>query len=370
MSLLQPDSAAALAAILHQAAQDRQTIETGGAFTKIRAGGPRGTATLTISTAKLNRVLNYEPRDLTISVEAGLPMVELSALLAKSQLMIPLDPPFANHATIGGVVATNSSGPRRRWFGTARDLVIGMQYATMEGKLVQSGGMVVKNVAGLDTGKLHIGAFGTLGVMTVLNFKLLPMPIGTRTLGKEFAHAAEAIAERDRILQSQLQPMALDLLNPAAARTLGMTGFVLLLEAGGAPNVLDRYARELPGFAVVDHGCWARISNFTEEFLVGRPAGCVVRISSKLTEAAQVLNAFTSGPVIMRAGNGVAYAFCETAPAVMPALKCVIEYAPEPRPAGVNLWPAPGGDFDLMRRVKDMMDPHHLLNPGRLYGKL
>ena len=369
MSLLQPDSAAALAAALHQAAQDRQTIETGGAFTKIRAGGPRGTASLTLSTAKLNRVLNYEPRDLTISVEAGMPMVELSALLAKNQQMIPLDPPFANHATIGGVVATNGSGPRRRWFGTARDLVIGMQYATMEGKLVQSGGMVVKNVAGLDTGKLHIGALGTLGVMTVINFKLLPMPVGSRTYAREFANAAEAIAERDRILKSTLQPMALDLLNPAAARTLGMTGFVLLLEAGGAPNVLDRYGRELPGFAVVDHGCWARISNFTEEFLVGRPAGCVVRISSKLTEAAQVLAAF-SGPVIMRAGNGVAYAFCETVPAVMPALKCVVEYAPEPRPAGVNLWPAPGGDFDLMRRVKDMMDPHRLLNPGRLYGKL
>ena len=199
---------------------------------------------------------------------------------------------------------------------------------------------------------------------------LFRSPVGTRTFGKEFAHAAEAIAERDRILKSQLQPMALDLLNPAAARTLGMTGFVLLLEAGGAPNVLDRYARELPGFAAVDHGCWARISNFTEEFLVGRPAGGVVRISSKLTEAAQVLNAFTSGPVILRAGNGVAYAFCETVPAVLPALKCVIEYAPEPRPPGVNLWPAPGGDFDLMRRVKDMMDPHHLLNPGRLYGKL
>ena len=90
--------------------------------------------------------------------------------------MVPLDPPFAEAATVGGVVAANSSGPRRRLYGTARDLVIGMQFATLEGKLVQSGGMVVKNVAGLDMAKLMIGSFGTLAAIAVVNFKLLPMP--------------------------------------------------------------------------------------------------------------------------------------------------------------------------------------------------
>lgn len=369
MSILFPETPAALAAALAQASHDRQTLETGGAFTKVRGGGPRGGAQLTLSTAKLNRVLNYEPRDLTLSVEAGMPFAELSALLAKHQQMIPLDPPFSAKATIGGVVAANSSGPRRRWFGTARDLVIGMQYATMEGKLVQSGGMVVKNVAGLDTGKLQIGALGTLGVMTVLNFKLLPMPVGTRTFSKEFATANEALAERDRILRSTLQPMAIDLLNPAAATALGLKGFVLLVEAGGQAPVLDRYARELPGFGVADPAIWPRITGFAETFLAAHPTGCVVRVSSKLTETGPVLSAFT-GPVILRAGNGVAYAYCESVPPVMPALKWVIEYAPEPRPAGLTLWPASSSDFDLMRRVKDMMDPHHLLNPGRLYGKL
>ena len=86
--------------------------------------------------------------------------------------MVPLDPPFSAGATVGGVVASNSSGPRRRLYGTARDLVIGMQFATLEGKLVQSGGMVVKNVAGLDMAKLMIGSFGTLAAIAVVNFKL------------------------------------------------------------------------------------------------------------------------------------------------------------------------------------------------------
>ena len=102
-----------------------------------------------------------EPNDLTISVEAGILWSELTDLLAANRQMIPLDPPFADTATVGGVVATNCAGPRQRLFGTARDLVIGMTFATTKGKLIQSGGMVVKNVAGLDMAKLMIGSFGT-----------------------------------------------------------------------------------------------------------------------------------------------------------------------------------------------------------------
>ena len=96
--------------------------------------------------------------------------------------MIPLAGPYSPDATIGGLVASNISESRRRGYGTARDLVIGMEFATLEGKLVRSGGMVVKNVAGLDMGKLMIGSFGTLAAIATLNFKLLPIPTVCRTL--------------------------------------------------------------------------------------------------------------------------------------------------------------------------------------------
>ena len=123
--------------------------------------GPVSDAAVRISTTELKKVLSYEPQDLTVSVEAGLPWPEFAAILAANHQMVPLDPPFAAGATVGGVVAANSNGPRRRLYGTARDLVIGMKFATLEGKIVQSGGMVVKNVAGLDMAKLMIGSFGT-----------------------------------------------------------------------------------------------------------------------------------------------------------------------------------------------------------------
>src|SRR5205814_9880358 len=129
---------------------------------------------------------------------------------AKRQ-MIPLDPPFARDATIGGIIAANCSGPRRRLYGTARDIVIGMTFATMEGKLVQTGGMVVKNVAGLDMGKLMIGSFGTPASIAVVNFKVHPIPEKTRTFTWTFENVFDAIGARDAVLKSLLQPLAIDL---------------------------------------------------------------------------------------------------------------------------------------------------------------
>ena len=152
---------------------------------------------------------------------------------------------MARQSTVGGVVAANLSGPRRRLYGTARDMIIGMKFATLEGKLVHSGGMVVKNVAGLDMAKLMVGSFGTLAAIAVVNFKVFPMPAESRTFVLEFATAAEAFAERDRILRSVLQPTAIDIVN-------WPSGFRLLIQAGGNAAVLDRFARELPARAESD----------------------------------------------------------------------------------------------------------------------
>src|SRR5437660_3359699 len=217
MHAVTPRTPEELAAALADAASRKKSITLGGRFSKNKMGGPIAPSAVTVVTTGLTRVLSYEAKDLTISVEAGLPWAEFSRLLAENRQMVPLDPPFAGMATVGGVVAANSSGPRRRLYGTARDLVIGMTFATLEGKLVKSGGMVVKNVAGLDMGKLMIGSFGTLAAIAVVNFKLLPMPQVERMFLMSFDTLDAAIAVRGRILKSVLQPAAIDLLNPPAA---------------------------------------------------------------------------------------------------------------------------------------------------------
>ncbi|MGH9627773.1 MAG: FAD-binding oxidoreductase, partial [Bryobacteraceae bacterium] len=374
MEMTRPGSAEELAAQLADAASSGRSIRLGGAFSKDRMAGPVAPADLTISTTGLSRVLQYEPRDLTISVEAGLPFAELSRILAANRQMVPLEPPFESKATVGGVISANCSGPRRRLYGTARDLVIGIKFATLEGKFVQSGGMVVKNVAGLDMGKLMIGSFGTLAAIAVVNFKLIPMPAASRTFIGRFPTLEEAIASRDQILTGVLQPSALDLLNPQAAVRVGLVGYCLLLRAGGNPAMMDRYAKELPGAEILEgqaeEDLWRRVQEFTPAFLDEYSDGAVVRVSSTLTALKDVLKPHQI-PVLARAAAGVSYLyFADAGQAAVDGGKGVVEYAPEEKKGSLDLWPSPGNDFAIMKRIKEMFDPKQLLNRGRLYGRI
>jgi glycolate oxidase FAD binding subunit len=382
--VLAPSTPAELAEALRGAAAAGNTIELVGNDSKRRMAGPVEPAGVAITTVSLRRVLQYEPRDLTISVGAGLAWCELTRLLAENRQMIPLDPPFASGATVGGVVAANTSGPRRRLYGTARDLVIGMQFATLEGKLVQTGGMVVKNVAGLDMGKLMIGSFGTLAAISAVNFKLAPLPEGERS----FLLAFESLETADRacseILKSQLQPAAIDLLNPAAGITLGNHAWLLALRTGGNSAAIDRYEAEFARFGdplafdgLQQQAIWQHIENFTPAFLYRHEDGAVVRASCTLKEVAAVMEGFP-GPAVARAGSGVCYGYFEQsasaaewmAVAAGRGWKAVMEFSPEGRKGSLELWPAPGGDFEIMKRVKQLFDPGNLLNRGRLYRRI
>jgi glycolate oxidase FAD binding subunit len=382
--MLAPKTAGELAEALGEAGARRRTVSLAGNSSKRLMAGPLEPADCAITTAGLCRVVEYEPRDLTISVEAGLPWRELVRTVAEHGQMAPLDPPFAESATVGGVISTNASGPRRRLYGTARDLIIGMKFATMEGKLAQSGGMVVKNVAGLDMAKLMIGSFGTLAAVAVVNFKLAPAPETERSFLLSFDSPAAAIAARNRILNSVLQPAALDLLNPAAGATLGNESWLLAVRAGGTPTAVERYGRELAGLgeaACVEgpgqEKLWRHIENFTPWFLERHPDGAVVRASCTLKGLEEVM-ASLSGPAVARAGSGVCYGYfgeSEAASGWMAGAarrgwKAVMEFSPEERKRELDLWPCPGPDFELMRRVKGLFDPSNLLNRGRLYGRL
>ncbi len=379
-----PHTPEELAEALGQAASRKQSIALDGKGTKRCMAGPVESADVTVATTGLDRMLEYEPRDLTISVEAGMPWRELSRLVAANRQMIPLDPPFADGATVGGVVASNSSGPRRRLYGTARDLIIGMKFATLDGKLVQSGGMVVKNVAGLDMAKLMIGSFGTLAAMASVNFKLTPAPEAERSFLLAFEELPKAIAARDGVLKSVLQPAAVDLVNPEASAGLGKRAWMLALRVGGNPAVNDRYEREFSraGEGVALEGgpheeLWSHIENYTARFLAGHAEGVVVRTSCSLKEVESVMGSLPA-PGIARAGTGVCYGYFEAAEnavewvaqAVRQGWKTVIEFCPEAQQRKLELWPSPGSDFQVMERVKQMFDPDRLLNRGRLYRRI
>lgn len=382
--MLSPSNPAELSEALRDAADGGRTIALTGNATKRLMAGPVEPAEVEISTLSMRRVIEYEPRDLTISVDAGLSWRDLSCLLAENRQMVPLDPPYGDNATVGGVIAANTSGPRRRLYGSARDLVIGMQFATLQGKLAHSGGMVVKNVAGLDMAKLMIGSFGTLAAIAVVNFKLMPVPEVERSFLLPFDSIAAAMGARNRILQSPLQPAAIDLLNPPAGATVGNRAWLLALRTGGNLSAADRYEREFAqladGVAYEDHRqqtLWAHMENFTPKFLARHADGAVVRASCTLKVLEAVMASF-EGPAVARAGSGVCYGYFEEtgaavawlAGAVKRGWKAVIEFAPDSRRQSLELWPSPGNDFAIMQRIKNLFDPSNLLNRGRLYRRI
>lgn len=374
-----------LASAMADAATRRRPISLLGANSKRLMAGPLAADSVVISTRKLCKLRQYEPGDLTVSVEAGMPFSELRSLLAQNGQMLALDPPFAAESTIGGIVASNCSGPLRRGFGTVRDLVIGMSFATLDGKLVSSGGMVVKNVAGLDMGKLMIGSFGTLAAIASVNFRIHPLPEQSRTFVFSSPALDSILDLRTRIANSNLQPVSLDLLSPAAAARLNRRGFLLLLRAGGSSGVLSRYARELNAeeslTGQVERDCWKAVREFTPEFL-RRQNGLVLRVSTVISALRPLLQ-LISGPSITRASSGVTYVYLPSWTGAVPILKAaaeegwtvVVEFAGDEIRRSRQLWYGPASHprvnaFDMMKKVKNMFDPGSLLNPLRLYGRI
>ena len=213
----------------------------------------------------------------------------------------------------------------------------------------------------------------------MVNFKVVPIAPASRTFALAFPALNGAIGCRDRILNGVLHPAACDLLSPQAATRVGLSGYVLLVQAAGNEAVLGRYSAEL-GASVEgaeEEQLWARVREFTPEFLAAGAEGCVVRVSAMLSRTGQILESL-SGPVVARAGSGVVYAYFGETEAAAAWIrktagcgwKSVIEFAPAAKKAGLTLWPDPGNDLEWMKRLKMMFDPEGVLNPGRMYGRL
>ena len=165
-----------ICAILALAGEEGIPVTPWGGGTKLGIGLPPSRVGLVLGLRRLDRILEHEPGDLTATVEAGITLGALQARLGKRGQWLSLDPACPDRATVGGILASDASGPRRHLYGTARDLLIGLTVVSAEGAIVRGGGKVVKNVAGYDLPKLYIGSFGTLGVLVEATIRLRPRP--------------------------------------------------------------------------------------------------------------------------------------------------------------------------------------------------
>jgi glycolate oxidase FAD binding subunit len=192
-----------------------------------------------VHTRGLDRVVEFAARDMTVTVEAGIPIAKLDEVLRQEGLRLPIDIPQCDRATLGGALAANASGPRRFGLGTFRDYVIGLAAIKADGVVFHSGGRVVKNVAGYDLCKLLVGSMGTLAIVSQVTLKLKPMPEASALVCAAFASPADREAAVSGLLTSRTRPIAIDTLNAAAA-----DGFEHRLRMGlptGGPAVIVGY---------------------------------------------------------------------------------------------------------------------------------
>jgi glycolate oxidase FAD binding subunit len=337
----------------------------------------------------LSGIVDYTPADLTVTVLAGTPLTVLHGTLAEHGQMVALDPPQTDGASIGGILASNDSGPRRLAYGTARDLVIGMRVATPDGRLTRSGGKVVKNVTGYDLHKLHIGGLGTLGAIVEVSFKLHPIPRQIQTVVATFADCAHGMQAALRLIRSPLDPLSI-------VQVSEEHGWTLMVEHAGTPAALSRKAddtmhccREAGASSIFLRDAPSR-EDWVRLWTAEAQGGARIKVSLRPTLLADYCTIVRSeatavgvaGGCVLFAGNGLLFATLagvtvETLATVIGDLRAraealggslVLQRAPVEVKRLVDVWGRIPDGLSLMRKLKQVYDPHSILNPGRYVG--
>ena len=375
----QPRTREDVASLLASATTAGLAVVPQGRRTALELGRPLDRYDVALDLRGLDRTVAYEPRDLTVTVEAGVTLRALHALLAEHGQYLPADPPPGDDVTVGGLLATARPGAWRGHLPSARDLVIGMAVALPDGSLVRSGGRVVKNVSGYDLHRLHTGALGTLGVIVEAAFKLMPLAPATRSFAIERPTVRDAarlaLALRDAVLPAR----ALTVLAPEAASLAGLPEAPhVLLELAGYEAAIEAATRRIEdvstrsgeGVTGAPPDAWGRL-----RALAGEQAGIVLRLGVPATriaatiEAARGLGAAAWGHVA--AGSVLVHAPTIEVASVRVLRRnveatggfLVIESGPPGLRAAVD--PLGGGERELVRALKQQFDPAGTLSPGR-----
>jgi glycolate oxidase FAD binding subunit len=373
-----PKTTEEVAAIARYANEHNLAIEIAGAGTK-RGWGNAVSADLLLETAGLVGVRQHSWQDLTATVAAGTLWAAMQRVLAAHKQQVALDPLWPETATVGGIIATNDSGSLRLKYGSLRDLIIGMTIVLADGTIAKSGGKVVKNVAGYDLHKLMTGAYGTLGVITEVTFRLHPIPVDTRTWTISSA-TAEPVGELMlKILDSQLSVQAMQVRASAE-------GYALDVQLATLPEVitlqieaLERLAVNVAGMSGVFGSSQPGPSNpfVAREEQFAADGGVVIKATMLPSAIAKLSSDVVRlGGISVVQATGIMFArFTEDAAAdVLASLRAQVKAAGDgsltmlraPRP--ILAWANPPASVALVREVKRRFDPNRTLNPGRFVG--
>lgn len=206
------------------------------------SAGPPDRPFVALCLSGLERVVDFQPSNMTLTIEAGATLETLQTTAARGGQWLPLDPPLEARTTIGGLIAANLSGPARFSQGTVRDLLIGVKVVAADGTIVQGGGHVVKNVAGYDLPKLYCGSEGTLGIIVEATFKLRPRPEEFKILQLRCVNAARTQEVLTHLIVSRLEPSFVELLSFVP---LGDVGYNIVVGCFGSTEQVSYQVRQM-----------------------------------------------------------------------------------------------------------------------------
>ncbi|MGQ9695398.1 MAG: FAD-binding oxidoreductase [Thermodesulfobacteriota bacterium] len=401
-------------AILALAAERKVSLIPRGGGTKMGLGQSPQPFQAVLNLARLDQIIDLDLENFTITVAAGAKLANIQRSLAPHGYFIPLDPPWPQ-ATIGGILATNDSGPKRLLYGSARDITLGMKVALPGGKIIKAGGKTVKNVSGYDLTKLFIGSLGTLGVIEEATMRLFPLPEKEIILFLSYPEISAPFALTMELMHSALLPSAIILLNQEAQTVfplahLANANYYLLIGLVGTkeevesqlPALLAGAEKETSKWQILEEEEVAQIWKtfqelpenliFKEGFTFAGKASFPISKGAEIYKKAEELWSPNSLRTLLlgHLGTGIlnfffslpAQFFSEPKPKIMETIislrkeleekggNLIITACPPQLKKEIPVWGNPGPPFPYMEAIKNALDPGRILNPGRFYGGL
>jgi glycolate oxidase FAD binding subunit len=406
-----PDEEQKVEQILGWANQNQVRVAPQGGGTKDAYGYPGEGADVILSLKKMSGILQHSVGDLTVTVLPGTTLSELQEALGKEGQFLPLDPAWGEQATLGGIVASNASGPKRAMYGSARDHVIATRICYPDGTTIRTGAKVVKNVAGYDMNKLFIGSMGTLGVFTELTFKIRPIAAYSGALAIRIQDLSKLRMLQEVLLDSHLEPSAVEWVNKQlGSRIFGRavdSSFLLVsfedversveFQLNWLKNASDGLGIHVQE-EITGHTATQALLSVLREHL---PNANEIP-NDKLVVCIKLLSMIADVPVVYEIAQQAAvergllldfhgglytgisratiradygqqrevYEWLRTVESFLAGLngRTVLEVAPDKMKLMLNVWGAESEDWKLMKAIKHKIDPMRILNPGRFVG--
>ncbi|MDJ0746359.1 MAG: FAD-binding oxidoreductase [Xenococcaceae cyanobacterium MO_167.B27] len=386
-----PDTVETLASVVEAANAKGWCIIPCGNGSKLDWGGLTDNIKLVVSTIKCDRILEHAVGDLTVTVEAGVKLVDLQATLAATNQFLPIDPAYPQQATIGGIVATADTGSLRNRYGGIRDLILGLSFVRADGKIAKAGGRVVKNVAGYDLMKLFTGSYGTLGIITQVTFRTYPLPQASQTI--------LVIGEEKKIQQliqslrnSGLTPVAADVVSASVMKQLSVGEDIgLLVRFQTIPESITEQSRQLKsmmqplGLQGIEYSeqdeekLWHQLSEIIR--IPHSTTAIICKLGLLPTQAVNLLNELndhTWGRIHIGSGLGELQllneelenlskmrSHCEIHQGFLSILT-----APKSVKQKIESWGYTGNTVNLMKTIKQKFDPNQIFKPNSFVNKI